>query len=695
MQLFDRTLDHDAAPDLDAAVPRVAPGKRTLTQAFQRRHATAGTDAPPHAAHAAAPIQRAASAPSSSSALDDPFGMHLLGPVSEGTGRGLPTPVRAQMEHAFGTDFGAVRLHEDGAASALGALAYAQGDQLHFAPGQLDVDSRHGQELLGHELAHVVQQRQGRVAAPQGKGAPINADAGLEHEADVAGAAAAAGDRVSGTLAGASARSVGDAAIQRKVGFELEINILLSRGGRSDADQVEADAGAAVRDVEPPLVSKEDLETGAYSDPDTLVSRYGPRMVMFQGKNALLGLRWEPTSVVAPPRSIKPAHLGDHDPGRWVLVPTWNKQPDNNGNFFDPHLNKSDKVFEATSATPFDVVEDHVAQPLAGELGSIIELVTVPQDETPQRGETAGAARARFLRPVERAVETVRAISSATDGLSKRIPAGQVFAGARRDLYLGWNGHSNQTLHASLQATFGIELAGVPTMMEDRLKGFDLLREPGILEKAMTAAAKAAISLGLDGRHDRLKGLLHLISMYLVAGSNHYLHLCSLDKNHVPYLIRHGLPSIRNSGLAPVERELLRQREPAPKQQLSFLELMDAPDQGPSIIDEIARAADRSSSEPLFGFARKQLTVEEWIRAALYGAVDPLMDDFWGEAKEIAPEEVGPEKHRDEPGTGEPLPFRRQGVILEQRHAAPGPQAPDRWVDLAATYFDSMPRYNR
>jgi hypothetical protein len=73
---------------------------------------------------------------------------------------------------------------------------------VHFAPGELDTGSARGQELLGHELTHVVQQRSGQVAAPQGKGAPINSDAALEDEADRMGERAARGEPVQVTGAG-------------------------------------------------------------------------------------------------------------------------------------------------------------------------------------------------------------------------------------------------------------------------------------------------------------------------------------------------------------------------------------------------------------------------------------------------------------------------------------------------------------
>ena len=102
---------------------------------------------------------------------------------------GLPLAVQAKMEGAMDADFSNVNIHKDSqSASEVGALAYAQGNEVHFAPGQYNPESSAGQELIGHELAHVVQQRQGRVQpTTQAKGLPVNDDKGLEAEADEMG----------------------------------------------------------------------------------------------------------------------------------------------------------------------------------------------------------------------------------------------------------------------------------------------------------------------------------------------------------------------------------------------------------------------------------------------------------------------------------------------------------------------------
>jgi hypothetical protein len=110
-----------------------------------------------------------------------------------GGGRPLPDAVRHKMEHALGADFAAVRIHEGRHAAAMGAVAYTRGSDIHFAPGKYDPESQAGQELLGHELVHVVQQSRGRVAATtQSKSVGLNDSSALEHEADELGAKAAA-----------------------------------------------------------------------------------------------------------------------------------------------------------------------------------------------------------------------------------------------------------------------------------------------------------------------------------------------------------------------------------------------------------------------------------------------------------------------------------------------------------------------
>ncbi len=107
---------------------------------------------------------------------------------------GMPPAIQAKMESALGADFSNVRIHEGSQkAREVGALAYTQGSHIHFAPGQYNPDSSRGQQLLGHELTHVVQQKQGRVSptAQLAPGIALNDNPSLEREADQMGARAA------------------------------------------------------------------------------------------------------------------------------------------------------------------------------------------------------------------------------------------------------------------------------------------------------------------------------------------------------------------------------------------------------------------------------------------------------------------------------------------------------------------------
>ena len=102
------------------------------------------------------------------------------------SGAGAPQPMSPQLrekfEPGFQADFTNIRISRGHIPEELGVQAVAQGTDI-----LLDADA--GMDVLGHELAHVVQQAQGRVEG----GFPVVENASLEHEADVMGARAASG----------------------------------------------------------------------------------------------------------------------------------------------------------------------------------------------------------------------------------------------------------------------------------------------------------------------------------------------------------------------------------------------------------------------------------------------------------------------------------------------------------------------
>jgi hypothetical protein len=109
---------------------------------------------------------------------------HLSAFAGGGPGQRLPDTVQRKMESVFGTRFDDVRVHVGPQAAALGALAFTHGSNIYFAPGQYGSGHQHGQRLLAHELAHVVQQRTGRARNPFGSGVAVLQDPLLEAEAE-------------------------------------------------------------------------------------------------------------------------------------------------------------------------------------------------------------------------------------------------------------------------------------------------------------------------------------------------------------------------------------------------------------------------------------------------------------------------------------------------------------------------------
>jgi hypothetical protein len=93
-----------------------------------------------------------------------PLDASLESAIRRSGGEQLDRSTRATMEHGFGADFGAVRIHRNSdVAPQLSATAFTVGSDIHFAPGTYAPGSATGQRLLGHELAHVVQQGGGAM----------------------------------------------------------------------------------------------------------------------------------------------------------------------------------------------------------------------------------------------------------------------------------------------------------------------------------------------------------------------------------------------------------------------------------------------------------------------------------------------------------------------------------------------------
>ncbi|WP_081415679.1 eCIS core domain-containing protein [Aquimarina latercula] len=103
-------------------------------------------------------------------------------PIQRKNKTGLPDNLKSGIENLSGYSMDDVKVHYNSSKPAqLQAHAYAQGTDIHLAPGQ--------EKHLPHEAWHLVQQKQGRVKPTKQLKSKVNIndDAGLEREADVMG----------------------------------------------------------------------------------------------------------------------------------------------------------------------------------------------------------------------------------------------------------------------------------------------------------------------------------------------------------------------------------------------------------------------------------------------------------------------------------------------------------------------------
>ena len=128
-------------------------------------------------------LRSSARRPSSGAATPAP---PVVGAALASAGTALPAAVRARFEGRLGHELGNVRVHDGATAAesarAVNALAYTVGEDVVFDTGRFAPETTLGQQLLLHELTHVVQGRRG-VAATGSALMVAPADTAEEREA--------------------------------------------------------------------------------------------------------------------------------------------------------------------------------------------------------------------------------------------------------------------------------------------------------------------------------------------------------------------------------------------------------------------------------------------------------------------------------------------------------------------------------
>ena len=152
--------------------------------------------------------------------LDTRMGAQAGAKIPQGGGAPLSRDVRTKMEPRLGSNLSDVRVHTSGdsaaAAEGMSAKAFTVGNDVHFGSGQFQPGTKQGDQLLAHELTHVVQGQKSGVqrkaddaAGSDEKGAEVSDPSEpAEKEAD------AVGDHVADQLHGkkdADGKKDGDA----------------------------------------------------------------------------------------------------------------------------------------------------------------------------------------------------------------------------------------------------------------------------------------------------------------------------------------------------------------------------------------------------------------------------------------------------------------------------------------------------
>lgn len=99
--------------------------------------------------------------------METPDGFDQQLQSTKGQGQKLDEGTKSELEEHTGADLSGVNIHTNSQAhdmsESINAKAFAHGQDIYFKEGNYNPDSKEGKELLAHEVAHTVQQGEGKV----------------------------------------------------------------------------------------------------------------------------------------------------------------------------------------------------------------------------------------------------------------------------------------------------------------------------------------------------------------------------------------------------------------------------------------------------------------------------------------------------------------------------------------------------
>jgi Domain of unknown function (DUF4157)/Bacterial toxin 4 len=210
------------------------------------------------------------------------------------------------METQFGYDFSAVRVHDDAPAAAtaaeIDAAAFTVGQDIVFGAGRYAPATAEGRELLAHELAHTIQQREAQSESP-----PVAPGSVLESQAEQAAHAVVGGSAPTHSLSpsglAVARQAVGaddersDDEIRRELAHVVQNLRLLEQRRRRFSDTA---AGELRREREDP---------GFWDDLDRVSTRLATLTATLRRRAAIADLTAIATRPEEPEQEAQPAEV--------------------------------------------------------------------------------------------------------------------------------------------------------------------------------------------------------------------------------------------------------------------------------------------------------------------------------------------------------------------------------------------------
>jgi len=160
-------------------------------------------------------------------------------------GQPLDAATRAFMEPRLGHDLAAVRVHTDqraaDSARAVQAQAYTVGQDVVFADHKFERSTEAGRELLAHELAHSIQQRQG-IGSP-----PVDDRRSPHEESARAAARSIAQGHAAHTVMPASGIGLARSPDDERAKAVAEAEALIARMNKEEREEEEKDQAEEAR----------------------------------------------------------------------------------------------------------------------------------------------------------------------------------------------------------------------------------------------------------------------------------------------------------------------------------------------------------------------------------------------------------------------------------------------------------------